>query len=64
MNTHCFTASSAAASSSGIERSTLASCTAPFGPDRRLDDDDALHARRLRDRRIDRLARPWSWSAA
>src|SRR5262249_4638726 len=32
VNTHCFTASSAAASSSGIERSTLASCTRPSGP--------------------------------
>src|SRR5262245_39805960 len=32
VNCHCFTASSAAASSSGIERSTLASCTEPVGP--------------------------------
>src|SRR5213083_2087137 len=32
VNCHCFTASSAAASSKGIERSTFASCTAPFGP--------------------------------
>src|SRR3954471_5974624 len=32
VNCHCRTASSAAASSSGIERSTFASCTAPFGP--------------------------------
>ncbi len=28
---------------------------AAVGADRRLDDHDALHARRLRDRRIDRL---------
>src|SRR5437867_893666 len=32
VNCHWRTASSAAASSSGIERSTLASCTLPFGP--------------------------------
>src|ERR671928_1848594 len=32
VNCHWRTASSAAASSSGIERSTLASCTDPFGP--------------------------------
>ena len=32
VNSHCLTASSAAWSSSGIERSTLASCTLPFGP--------------------------------
>src|SRR6185436_8859019 len=32
VNTHCFTASSAAASSSAIERSTFASCTCPLGP--------------------------------
>ena len=32
VNCHWRTASSAAASSSGIERSTFASCTAPFGP--------------------------------
>ena len=55
VNSHCLTASSAAWSSSGIERSTRASCTLPFGADGRLDDHDALHARRLGDRRIDRL---------
>src|SRR5476651_49547 len=32
VNSHCRTASSAAASRSGMERSTFASCTAPFGP--------------------------------
>src|SRR5207247_7585923 len=32
VNCHWRTASSAAASSSGIDRSTLASCTLPFGP--------------------------------
>src|ERR1700704_3316986 len=32
VNTHCFTASSAAASSSAIDRSTFASCTRPSGP--------------------------------
>ena len=32
VNSHCFTASSAAASSNGIERSTRASCTLPSVP--------------------------------
>src|SRR4051812_48709870 len=32
VNVHCFTASSAAASSRGIERSTLVSSTLPLGP--------------------------------
>ena len=35
-----------------------------IGADGGLDDDDALHARRLRDRRIDRDARRWSSAAA
>ena len=64
VNCHCFTASSAAWSSSGIERRTFASLTRAVGADGRLDDDHALHARRLRDGRIDRLDVLASWSAS
>jgi hypothetical protein len=47
VNCHCRTASSAAASSSGIGAEHLRFLHRAVGSDRRLDDDDALHARRL-----------------
>ena len=48
VNTHCRTASSAALSSIGIERSTRASFTVPSGPDQHVEDHHALDPRVLR----------------
>ena len=53
----------AASSSSGTERSTFTSVTRPLGPMTASRMDDALHARRLGDGRIDRRHAPWSSSA-
>ena len=55
VNCHCLTASSAAWSSSGIERRTFASLTRPSAPMVASMMTMPGHARRLRDRRVDRL---------
>ncbi len=52
---HCRTASSAAWSSNGIDRRTSRVLHLSVRADRRLDDHDALHARRLSNRGVDRV---------